>query len=251
MRSDKERIRNSIENCFGIPLSKTFEDPRPSGSDNVYLDLTQCRERLFHPMFHVRFDEKVPYVQMYSHIFRRDRTTHSIESMKLTNWDDRHHPQKFTTLLRWESETNVPRQKSIIGKPSYHRKLWMHEKLIKRFLPRYCSENNQCVLCRPVKSNGRKHLKCPNDNQTNGPGHCVFTPTGTTQQRYKVLYKTEVLDFKKKQKSSYPTFNKKLTMKIRDWMAKQRIPYDGLGNDNYVTVSPKKFPNLPGSNVSK
>ena len=166
----------------------------------------------------------------------------------MTNWDDNRDPKKFKKLLFWKDESVTDESVNDHcpeGKPSYHRKLWMDDILMKRFLPRYCSDIQNCVLCRPVCAKNGKKQKCPNDNQVPRAGHIVFTPVETSKKRYKILYKTPKLDFSKRQNNSYPKFNSKKTTKVKTWMSHRPRPIIGEIVDNYIPVSATKFSHLP------
>jgi len=233
--SDRKKLLGYLNDCFESPMEDLAEDPKAISSDSVYMDFTQCEERRFDPMFHVRFEGGLPYIQMYSHILRRNKT-HGIESMKLTNWSDKFQdlPKKFVPVLSWK--TASPNENN----SSYHRKLWMDKKLVERFLPRYCSVDHQCVLCRDVNSSSTK--QCPNKNHSNR-GHCVYTPTKTTSNRYKVRYQTRIVNFKNKNKSLYPKFNSSKSLKVRDWRKIHKEPTDVSEIDNYVVLPLAKFRN--------
>ena len=229
---DRKGVVDLLEEFFEKPMEDLAENPRAQACDNVYMDFTNCEERRFDPMFHVRYGDGLPYLQMYSHILRRD-LSHGLESMKLTNWSDKRTelPKKFDQILSWKTPDSDDEDSK------YYRKLWMDEKLIQRFLPRYCSVDHKCILCRDGNSNSKVKTKYPNQNQ-NKKGCQVITPIETTSERYKVRYETRVANFK--DKSVYPKFKRTRSLKVREWRRKQKAPQAVSEIDNYVALPLKK-----------
>lgn len=217
-------------------MEELSEDTRPNASDSVYMDFCQCEERLFHPMFHVRFDKKRPFIQMFSHILRRDGTQ-SIESLNLTSWENKTDTDSICSLLQW-TDTENPDEAKI-----YEDNLYLDELLMLRFLPRHCSVDNKCILCQSPEV-GSPKLKCPNDNCVR-KGHTVFTPIRTKKERYKVKYDINIFPPEKIQNTNYPSFNSAKTIKLREAKKKELI----IQNEdnvihNYVLLPTSKFSNI-------
>ena len=127
--NELQLLRNNIEDCFSRSLEDVTENKSPGTYDILPLDLTMCRYRLFQPMFLVDF--KKNRIQMNTHIICED-SSHSIESIILTSWKDK--DDDSGQEICWEK---------VNGK----QRLIMSQKLFDRYIPRWCSSRNQCVLC--------------------------------------------------------------------------------------------------------
>ena len=143
-----------------------------------------CQERRFQPMFRVRFDQSPPFIQMYSHILRRDGRTHNIESMTITNWVEKDNK----SCVYWTGTTPLSPLK-------------MSDSMMDRFIPRYCTSDKRCCLCLPKSSKAgakpRSQNCCIKKNgivvkQADRPGtkqyKCKYNKPDDTKQRKKITY---------------------------------------------------------------
>ena len=163
------------------------EDTSPSSCDVIYVDFSMCQERRFQPMFRVRFDKPVPILQMYTHILRRDGTQ-AIESMPVTSWpieDDNN------SECRWSGQ-------------DLHSPLVLSERILERFLPRYCHSGMNCNLCR-MESNKSKNSFSKTkgifvkkaDTPKSRQYKCLYNQNENIRQRKKVTYPTTTKDYTK------------------------------------------------------
>ncbi len=181
---DIESIIHEVKKIFELPEEELSENPSPSSCDAIYLDYTMCEERRFQPMFRVRFDWKIPHIQMYSHILRRDGT-HSIESIQIANWV----PGNDSSDVHWRDK-------------KMDSTLSISDRITERFLPRYCHDGMKCSLCM-TSDNSEKKCRTKNSN-TKSKGLVIKTADSVSSRQFKCLYNQEE-NAKQKKKVSYPS----------------------------------------------